>query len=105
VDGNGRADVITGPGIGGGPDVRVFMNATPTPMAAFFAFEPAFTGGGRVASTDLNADGVDEILVAGGPGRAPEVRAFNVKASGSNPTQVLNFNAYDAAFTGGVYVG
>ncbi len=103
INGDGRDDVVTGAGIGGGPDVRAFSGTTSTQLAAFFAFESTATGGVRVATTDFGGEGVSEILAASGPGRAPQVKILNAKA---NPqAEVFSFNAYDAAFTGGVFVG
>jgi hypothetical protein len=48
VNGDGKADIVTGAGPGGGPHVRIFnAMGTPFPDAqdSFFAFEPGFTGG------------------------------------------------------------
>ena len=103
VNGDGVIDVVTGAGIGGGPDVRSFSGTTPIQLAAFFAFDSNTTGGVRVATTAFGADGIDKIVTAAGPGSAPQVRLFNAKTS--TPAQVFNFNAYDAAFRGGVFVG
>jgi thermitase len=47
VDYDGLADVITGPGQGGGPQIRAFK-ANGTPLSVnFFAYDPAFRGGAR----------------------------------------------------------
>ena len=60
---DGMADIITGAGAGGGPHVRVFNGATtgttggiPVPsdvLEQFFAYNPNFTGGVRVATGDV----------------------------------------------------
>jgi hypothetical protein len=45
VNGDGKADIITGAGPGGGPHVRVFDGATGAEIQSYFAFSPGFTGG------------------------------------------------------------
>jgi hypothetical protein len=43
-------EVVTAPGAGGGPHVRMFNGKTGAPMAlSFMAYDPSFTGGVRVA--------------------------------------------------------
>jgi hypothetical protein len=53
VNGDGRADIITSVGPGGGPHIKVFDGATgitlATPLGTFFAYSPGFTGGVFVA--------------------------------------------------------
>jgi hypothetical protein len=99
VDGLPGDEIITGAGPGGGPHVRIFTG-NGTPLGGFFAYSPNFAGGVRVATADLDGDGIDEIITGAGPGGGPHVRAFKLDG-----TVVANFFAYDAAFTRGVYVG
>src|SRR5437763_893958 len=70
TDDNGFDDIIVAAGTGGGPHVKVFGSFadgvhTDTPLLSFFAFDPSFTGGVRVAADD----GI--IAVAAGPGGGP----------------------------------
>ena len=104
VTGDGVAEIITGAGPGGGPHVRAFSVAGGglTEVAGFYAYDPAFRGGVRVAAGDVTGDGVAEIITGAGPGGGPHVRAFNV--AGGGLTEVAGFYAYDPAFQGGVNV-
>jgi streptogramin lyase len=42
---NGKADIVTAPGAGGGPDVRVFDGQTTTLLDEYYAYDPHFLGG------------------------------------------------------------
>lgn len=96
---DGRADIITGAGPGGGPNVLIFNPATLTPISSFFAFSPAFNGGIYVASGDLNGDQKADVVVGAGPGAGPNVAAFN--ATG---VPLFGFFPYNQGFAGGVRV-
>jgi hypothetical protein len=91
-------DVITGPGPGGGPDVRVFRSDGHL-LNAFFAYGGAFGGGVYVASGNVNRIPGDEIVTAPGPGGSPNIRVYN--GGGGLLSQ---FQAYDPAFGGGASV-
>src|SRR5205823_2483565 len=84
---------------GGGPDVKVFR-ADGAFQAGFFAYDPRFTGGVRVAVGDVNNDGFPDVICAAGPGGGPNVIVF----SGKDRAQIYNFMAFDINFTGGCYV-
>ncbi len=51
VNGDGKADIVTGAGPGGGPHVRVFDAVTLMERQSFFAYDPAFSGGVFVGSS------------------------------------------------------
>jgi streptogramin lyase len=101
VNADGFADIVTGPDIGGGPDVRVFSGKDGSLLAEFQAFNTGFTGGVRVAVGDFFQDHKDNVIVAPGPGGGPNVRVFSVAG---NVSRLANFMAYGIDFTGGVYV-
>jgi hypothetical protein len=53
INGDNKADVITGAGPGGGPHVRVFDGPTGTPIRSFFPYDSRFTGGVFVAASTV----------------------------------------------------
>ena len=98
VDGDGKADVITG--AGGSANVSVFSGATGAQLESYFAYDPAFTGGARVAAVDRNHDGKADIISVAGPGGGPDVRTVD----GGSLHQLDQFFAYSPLFSGGLYV-
>ena len=100
VNDDGRAEIIVGPDIGAPPLVRVFDTKTGKTLKSFLAYSPLFMGGVRVAAGDVNGDGTSDIITGAGLGGSPHVKAF----SGRDLDLLQSFFAYDAAFTGGVYV-
>jgi peptidoglycan hydrolase-like protein with peptidoglycan-binding domain len=95
VDGDGRPDIVTGPGPGGGPNVRVF-DAAGNLKSSFFAYDPGFAGGITVAAGAL---GGPRIVTGPGATGGPEVRVFD--ATGNSRADFL---AYDPGYRGGVNV-
>jgi hypothetical protein len=78
VNGDGIPDLAISPDSGGGARVRIFSGAGFTQIADFFGIDdPKFRGGARVTFGDMNADGVDDLVVAAGTGGGPRVAAFD----------------------------
>jgi hypothetical protein len=100
VNGDGLADIITGPGPGGGPHVTVRSGADLSYLASFFAYDPAFAGGVTVAAGDIDGDGLADIITGPGHGGSPHVLVH----SGADLGYLASFFAYDPGFTGGVSV-
>ena len=101
---NTKKDIIViGPDKGNtsAPLVKVVDRSTGQVISQFYAYETSFLGGVRIATGDMDGDGIDEIIVAPGQGRAAEVRVF--KQNGVELTQFRTL-AYPAPFTGGVEV-
>jgi hypothetical protein len=107
VDGDGVGEILTGAGAGGGPHVRIWKLAggAVTERAGFMAYVPDFRGGVRVAALDVDGDGQAEIVTGAGPGGGPHVRVLRVLPATGAVLPVVDFHAYDPAFTGGVFVG
>ena len=98
INGDAYADIITGAGPGGGPNVRVFDGASNAVLRDFFAFAPNFSGGVNVGAADINGDGLSDILT----GTASQTAQVNV-FDGATNNLVRGFTAYPS-FTGGVSV-
>jgi hypothetical protein len=101
VNGDGFADIVTGPGPGGGPHVRVFSGKDGSVLQDFFAYAVAFAGGVAVAAADVTDDGQADIITGPGPGGGPHVRIFD----GGTLQPVFDSMVYDPSFQGGVFVG
>jgi streptogramin lyase len=100
VTGDGVPDFITGPGPGGGPDIRVFDGRTGALAREFYAFDSHYLGGVFVAVGNFDGDGHADIVVAADAGGGPEVKVF----SGADGHVMADFMAYDDRFRGGVRV-
>jgi hypothetical protein len=100
LNGDDRADIITGSGSGAPANVKAFDGVNGSLIANFIAFPPAFTGGVAVGAGRVNGDGVPDFLAGAGPGGNAEVRAFD----GSTMAQFQDFPAYGPPYSGGVFV-
>ncbi|MDA1014044.1 MAG: putative Ig domain-containing protein [Planctomycetota bacterium] len=99
---DGVADILTGPGAGGGPHVKVFDGTNPQNLLFDqFVYTSTFLGGVNVAAGDVTGDGTPDIIVGPGSGGGPNVKVFD----GVTGSIVHDFFAYDPTFAGGVLVG
>src|SRR5205814_2243995 len=83
VNGDGKTDIVTGAGRGGGPHVEAFSGRDGSRLASFFAYDPTFTGGVSVAARDVNGDGTADILTGAGRGGGPHVKVFDRLGDGT----------------------
>jgi hypothetical protein len=91
VNGDKKADIVTGAGPGGLPLVQVFSGANGSMLQSYLAYNQGFTGGVFVAAGDLNGDGKADVITGPGSGGGPEVRAF----SGADASMIADFLAID----------
>jgi hypothetical protein len=123
VNGDGRADVITGKGAGADPRVLVIdgtklalrnPNGTISNAALlgnFLPYRPRFRGGVTVGAGDVNGDGKADVI-AGPSSGAERVKVINgaliglVQPNGriADAALLANFFAYAPGFSGGVFV-
>jgi hypothetical protein len=99
VDGDDKDEIVTGPGPGGGPDVKIFDQNWQV-VSQFFAYASAFTGGVNVGVIDLNDDQRMEIVTGAMTGGGPHVRIFHIATDDPK----VNYFVFDRTFTGGVFV-
>jgi hypothetical protein len=95
----GERWTAVGAGPGSPPQVRLFDRGG-TERFFGMAFESSFTGGVRVATGDVNGDGIPDLVVGTGPGRVTQVRVLD----GRDGRSLFSFQPFEETFTGGVYV-
>ncbi|KKQ54041.1 MAG: hypothetical protein US74_C0053G0010, partial [Parcubacteria group bacterium GW2011_GWA2_38_13] len=98
INGDGKDEIITGPGQGGGPHIRIF-DLKGNILGQFFAFNKDSRSGVLVSAGDLNNDIYDEIVVTPEGKGSPQVRIFRPTNFGI----ISEFFAFDPGFFYGVY--
>ncbi|MFH1232943.1 MAG: transporter, partial [Patescibacteria group bacterium] len=89
-------EIIVGAGQGGGPHVKIF-NTQGQLIGQFFAYPNNWHGGVNVTVSDIDSDGVAEIITAPGKGYSSEIKVFNFQSKLKK-----SFYAFDKKFKGGV---
>lgn len=111
IDGDGFADLIFGAGQGGTPRVVVFDGQSlldsqfPTLVSSFFAGPESASGGVRVASTDVNFDGQDDLITGAGVDDGSDVRVYLAASVLSANPVADSIRETFPTLVGGVYVG
>jgi hypothetical protein len=109
-NGDGRIEIVTGQGPGGGSRVKVFGGPDLTVKAAFQPFGKRFGGGVFVGTGNVKGFAFGDVIVGQGPGSRPRVKVFSnqtpimMHSEQLNLAQVDTFLAYRKAFSGGVQV-
>jgi len=98
TNGDGFADIITGPGATGGPHVKVTSGHDGSTLQSFFAYSPSFTSGVRVGAVDFNHDGASDLLVGPAVGAIQHTNVLD-------GLTLANLDTLDPGFIGGVFVG
>lgn len=99
--GDGSREIITGAGIGGGPQVNVYSSGSFSLLHTFFAYDSRFAGGIFVAAGDLDGDHHAEIITGTGQGGDSKVNLFD----GQNFQMLGSFSPYQQGYNGAVRVG
>ncbi len=100
VTGDGVKDVVSGISAGAAPHIKVIDGTSAATVFSFYAYDPSYTGGVKLAATDINGDGHADIITSTNPGAAPHVKLFD----GLTGAEMRSFFAYDPSFTGGLGV-
>ncbi|CAN5487985.1 hypothetical protein BH11PLA2_BH11PLA2_46570 [soil metagenome] len=84
----------------GGTGTAILYNADKTVRYSVTPYGASFTGGIRTAAGDFTGDGIADLVVASGPGRAGNVRVLD----GVTQAQLFDFSPFGDAFTRGIVV-
>lgn len=83
-----------------GPNEARLYTATGQVALAVTPFAAAVPGGIRVASADMNGDGVEDLIAATGPGVSNLINVFD----GKTGTLLTSMAPFEASFQGGLFV-
>lgn len=97
VNGDGEEEIITGPGEGIRPEIKIFDKHGQL-LDSFFPFDEGFIGGVNLAAGDITGDKTDEIIIGVGKGN-PNVAVYSGKGE-----LKTSFFAYASVYTKGVLV-
>jgi|GEM_PF-1254698 len=84
--------------VGGRTSARLVLESVT--LHSVVPFGSSYTGGVRVATGDVNGDGVLDLITSSGPGFAPQIHVFDGKSGAS----IAYFAPFELSFTGGVFV-
>jgi hypothetical protein len=92
--------VIVGTGNGGSPKIQLRHPTTGALVSQLTVGDPLATSGVRVAAADVTGDGVLDYFVGTGPGVSNAASLYD----GSTKQKIRDVPAFEASFTGGLYV-
>lgn len=91
IDGDGIDDIVTGPGLSGGPHVKVF-SADGVQKFEIFAGSASENTGASIATGDVNGDGDAEIIT--GRMGAGDASVYVIDEANNKLTYVSGFDAF-----------
>ena len=65
INGDGIEEIVTGPGKGGSPEIKVYTKDGVLLNSGFFAYDEDSRNGVEVSTSDVDNDGIDEIIAIG----------------------------------------
>ena len=108
---DGKLEIITGAGAGGGPNVRIYDYITLNIDGQFMAYDKftqpngevidvLFDGGVNVALSDVNNDNILDLITGPGKGGGPHFKAY----TGFDLKLLMSFFSGDESSTSGIFV-
>ena len=108
---DGKIEIITGAGAGGGPNVRIYDYITLNIDGQFMAYDKftqpngevidvLFNGGVNVALSDVNNDNILDLITGPGKGGGPHFKAY----TGFDLKLLMSFFSGDESSTSGIFV-
>jgi hypothetical protein len=116
LNGDGKADLVISAGFGGGPRISIYDAASLLAgnfvhlIGDFFAFDDSLRNGAFVAVSDVNGDGINDLIFGAGPGGGPRVlvisgaTVFSNGATTAIASPIANYFSGDPNSRGGVRV-
>ena len=95
VEPDGRAIIVTGTETNGS-HVKVFDGRGSLELRSFLAFDAKFVGGVSVAASDLNGDGVADVVIGAGAGGGSRVEIVG----GRDGRELASFIAFSEDYAG-----
>jgi len=77
LDNDGKDEIITAPGAGGGPHVKIWDGYGNEKYDDFFALDNAYRQGIEIAAGDIDGDKTKEIIVSAIEGNKAVIKIFN----------------------------
>jgi len=99
IDGDGDKEILTYPGDGFGPHIRIFDKQGAL-IDQFFAYQETFRGGIDVRTADIDGDGLADLVVKPLNNGGPNIRVYKYNASTETYGLLDWFFAYQETFRG-----